>query len=71
MKYDKIAFDAKLKRPGCVLLQAALGCDSRIAQEFPTSSWLLSPTDDLKIYALTEPWQLEALVRIVGKVYQD
>jgi hypothetical protein len=50
---DRIAYDAVLKRPGCVLLQAAMECNPRIAHEFPSETWLLAPTPDLKVYPLT------------------
>lgn len=53
MKY-KIAYDCTLKRPGCAILQAALGGDRFIASKFPTEVWLVYPTDDLKLYELDE-----------------
>lgn len=62
-----IAFDCTLMRPGCVLLQASLGCPYLIAQAFDQSSWLLAPTDDLKVYPLANEDQLRELVRRVEK----
>ncbi len=59
----KIAFDATLMRPGCVLIQAALGGDSTVAHLFPLDSWLLAPTDDMKVYETT-PEQAERLVEM-------
>lgn len=47
-----LAYDMKLKRPGCVLLQATLGGSSQAAQIFNHHDWLLSPTPDLKLYSL-------------------
>lgn len=49
-----IAFDCVLCRPGCVLIQATYGIPGSIALEFPTESWLLAPTPDLKVYPLTD-----------------
>lgn len=49
-----IAYDWKLKRVGCVLLQAAMGGDVHAASEFSTDKWLLAPTPDLKLYPLTD-----------------
>lgn len=60
----KIAFDIEQMRPGCVLLQAALGCNSFLAHKFPTESWLLFPTPGLKVYEITE----EQLPMLVSKV---
>lgn len=49
----KIAYDIKLMKPGCVLLQAAMGGRPSLADEFPTELWLLAPTPDLKVYPIT------------------
>jgi hypothetical protein len=57
----KIAYDAVLQRPGCALLQAALGGHMGIASKFPTSSWLLAPTENLRVYEVT-PAQLAVLI---------
>lgn len=57
----KIAYDTKLYKPGCVLLQAMKGCDPKIAHEFETKYWLLAPTPDLKVYDVTDE-QLSKLV---------
>lgn len=59
----KIAYDAVLKRPGCVLLQAAFGCCPTLTHHFETATWLLAPTPDLKVYEVTEA-QLAKLVTI-------
>jgi len=66
----KIAFDCNLIRPGCVLLQAALGGESSLAQRFPTESWLLSPTPDLQVYEATDE-QIEMLVEKVEERLQQ
>lgn len=60
----RIAFDIKLMRPGCAIIQAAYGCDGRIAHEFPTDTWLLTPTPDIKIYPVTAE-QIAKLVQMV------
>jgi hypothetical protein len=60
----KVAFDLELMRPGCALLQAALGAGTSIAQHFPVESWLLFPTPGLKVYELTDE-QLPKLVEMV------
>jgi hypothetical protein len=48
----RIAFDIRLMRPACALLQAAYQCDSSLADLFPTELWLLSPTPDMRVYIL-------------------
>jgi hypothetical protein len=59
----KIAYDCELKRPGCVILQAAMGGSSVAARMFPAESWLVSPTDNLHVYPVTRG-QLKALVKM-------
>lgn len=52
-----LVYDVKLRRPGCVLLQAAMNgtVPSGLFQElFPSESWLLAPTDDMQTYNTTE-----------------
>lgn len=48
-----LVYDIVLKRPGCALLQAALGGSGGVANQFPTEHWLLAPTPDLKAYSLS------------------
>ena len=60
----KIAFDVEQMKPGCVLLQAALGCDHILAHRFPAESWILSPTPNLRVYEVTE----EQVPMLVEKV---
>ena len=58
----KIVFDTKLKRPGCALLQAAMGGSvPNFNQLFPAETWLVSPTPDMHAYDVTES-QLKQLV---------
>lgn len=62
----KIAYDYVLKRPGCVLLQAAMGCNPNIVHDFNYRSWLVAPTPDLKVYEVTDS-QLAMLIAITDK----
>ncbi len=53
----KIAFDVKLLRPGCAIVQRALGADipSDVLEfHFPAETWLKSPTDDMNVYPVTD-----------------
>ena len=65
----KIAYDCVLKRPGCVILQAAMGGSSAAASMFPVESWLISPTDNLSLYPVTRG-QLKTLIEMT-KVAMD
>lgn len=58
----KIAYDITLMQPGCALLQAALGCDVSLVDLFPTNTWLLHPTPNLRVYHI-ERSQLPLLVK--------
>jgi hypothetical protein len=61
-----IAYDATLKRPGCILLQAAMRCASPNFQTlFPSSVWLVSPTPDMKVYRATHA-ELRRLAEITS-----
>jgi hypothetical protein len=57
----RIVFDTKLNRPACVLLQGALGGDPKLAQFFPTETWLLAPTPDMQSFPY-EDWMLPQLL---------
>lgn len=50
----KVAFDTTLMRPGCAIVQAALGCDPAIANEFDPAKWLTYPSDDMGVYEITD-----------------
>ena len=56
-----IVYDIALMRPGCALIQAAFGCGVVIAHQFPVESWLLSPSESLRVYQITQK-QLRILV---------
>lgn len=60
-----VVYDLKLKRPGCALLQAAMG-GTVSATLFPTEDWLLEPTPDLAAYRISDD-QLKALVTYHGR----
>jgi hypothetical protein len=50
----RILYDATLRRPGCVLLQAVAGCAVPNFQSlFPSETWLVELTDDMKVYRAT------------------
>jgi hypothetical protein len=52
-----IAYDVELRRPGCALLQAVYsqhGTDHRDSSAFPTESWLTAPTENLRLYEVTD-----------------
>lgn len=58
----KIAYDIKLMRPGCAIIQSALGGSPEIKNLFPVETWLEAPTEDMKVYEVSEK-QLEELIR--------
>lgn len=60
-----LVFDFKLARPGCVLIQAAMGGDSQLVKRIDSKYWLLAPTKDMKLYKLTGK-QSEDLVAKFG-----
>ena len=50
----KVLYDTTLRRPGCVLLAAAYGADIHVASLFDSRDWLVSPTEDMRVYELNE-----------------
>lgn len=58
---EKIDFviDTKQRRPACVLIQAAYGCDSSLAGRlFLSDAWLVAPNDDMYLVSGTkEEWE--------------
>ena len=53
----RIVFDPKLRRPGCVLLQSAMGgtlTNARLEMLFPVETWLLAPTPDMRAFPVTD-----------------
>ena len=63
IKKIRQAFDCKLRRPACVLLQAVYGCDTLLVSHlFSTEKWLLAPTPDMALYEMTlAEWKEVAL----------
>ena len=59
----KIAYDIKLMRPGCAIVQVALGGSPEVKTEFPTDTWLEAPTKDMHLYEVNEE-QLKKLVKM-------
>ena len=56
-----LVYDIELCRPGCVLLQTALGGtvpNELFIKLFPAESWLLAPTSAMQTYSTT-PEQLQ------------
>lgn len=60
----KIAFDVEEMKPGCVLIQAALGCDPNVADAFDPDDWIVDRIAGMKVYEVTEG----QLVELVAKV---
>jgi len=61
-----IAYDVKLMRPGCVLLQAVMGGtvpNEKLMRML--DHWLLSPTPDLRLYPYAES-ELDQLIQITN-----
>lgn len=68
-----IAYDVKLKRPGCPILQATLGAtitDYLLQKHFDEKHWLLSPTKDLALYPIDEH-ELPDLERITKEANRE
>jgi hypothetical protein len=59
----RVVYDIKLRKVGCVLLQAAMGGDPEIAKRIPNEDWLINTTPDLRLYNIT-PEEVEQLVRM-------
>ena len=57
-----LVYDPVLKRPGCVLLQAAMGATVR-ATKFPSESWLLAPTPNMAVYKISNE-ELQFLINM-------
>ena len=58
----KIAYDIKLMRPACPILQVTLGGDPSVSHEFNSEHWITFPTPDLRVYNISDH-QLKLLVR--------
>ncbi len=61
-----IVFDAVLKRPACVLLQACMGGNNHVVAElFDPKTWLIAPTPDMKLYRVSQE-ELGMLAQMVN-----
>jgi hypothetical protein len=69
----RIVFSPSKRRPGCVLLQAALGGDvphEQFYKFFPAGTWLTGKTDDMAAYPLDEIHTLEKLSAIAREAVE-
>lgn len=66
-KFTKIAYDISEMKPGCVIIQAAMGCDPDVSHEFHTDHWLVSPSTGMKVYPLESQEQLDKLVEMTNR----
>lgn len=60
-----IAYDTELLRPGCVLVQRALGATIPTEDLGRLDNWLLSPTKAMQVLPITDE-QFERLVKITN-----
>jgi hypothetical protein len=67
----RLAYDLKLLRPGCVLLQAAMGGSVMLANRFPAESWLLTPTEDMKVYDNIPDEDIEKMIMFASKMARE
>ena len=60
-----IAYDPKLKRPGCAIIQAALGATipRELFDKFPAETWIAHITPDLGLRPVTKE-QIEQLIEM-------
>lgn len=49
-----LVYDPVHNRPACVILQAVMGGSVEVGDMFPSESWLLAPTPDMKTYKVTD-----------------
>lgn len=63
----RIVFSPSLRRPGCVLLQVAMGGDvdpATFNKLFPAETWITFAVEDMAAYPLDEKHTLERLAEI-------
>ncbi len=60
----KIAFDIDVMKPGCPLIQAAMGGSPGIANHFSAEDWQIAPTPGMAVYEVTP----EQLIQLIEKV---
>lgn len=62
-----IAFSVEHRRPGCVLLQSALGGTLRnFTTLFRAETWLTDPRG-VQLYAIASQWHLDRLVEMANE----
>ena len=61
-----LAYDVQQRRPGCVLLAAAMGADTSAAKAFPSELWLVAPTPGLRVYEFSEDQLALIVIRTVN-----
>jgi hypothetical protein len=66
----KIAYDAKLRRPACINIQAAFGGNSRFVFKFPVETWLSEITNDMHLHPVETMEHLNQLVDITVKHHE-
>jgi hypothetical protein len=61
-----IAYDMKLMKPGCALLQPIYGgnINGFDLQRFGVDNWLLAPTDNIKPYTLHSQEELDKVITL-------
>jgi hypothetical protein len=70
----RIVFSPSLRRPGCVLLQAAMGgdVDSKTFHKlFPSETWITFPVEDMAAYPLDARHTLKRLSEIAFEALQQ
>jgi len=60
-----VAYDTTLKRPGCAIIQAVFGATISNAELMRMDGWLLSPTEGMRLYEVTDE-QLNDLVALTN-----
>ena len=66
-----VIYDPELKRPGCVLLQAAMGGDMRVAELMDSRTWLTDITPGMRKYRIDSEDQVHRLVRITTQAQKE
>ena len=65
-----LAYDQKKMKVGCVLIQAGMGGNSEVAQEFRTDLWELAPSDDMKVYHIKNREELDRIITMTEKFHE-
>lgn len=62
----RLCFDIVEMKPGCVLLAAAMGADTWASSKFDPKHWLVAPTDNLRVYEITDDQLAQLVERMEG-----